>query len=162
MRDAVARNLKGALQKGPIARPLIVSPARIEGFVAPWIALAMGDQEKVFHSICAGASGYLLKASPIVEIAQGIRDVTQGGSPMSGNIARMVLDGLIKKEIADRLSVSFHTVDTHLRNIYTKLQVNTQTGAVVNSAGRLGEMTAGDISGSQRSLSTNCSIATTS
>jgi DNA-binding NarL/FixJ family response regulator len=123
------------------------------------------DQEKVFHAICAGASGYLLKASPIAEIAKGIRDVTQGGAPMNGNIARMVLgmfsklapsrkvdeqadygltpreqeilqlmvDGLIKKEIADQLSVSFHTVDTHLRNIYTKLQVNTQTGAVVKA-----------------------------
>lgn len=123
------------------------------------------DQEKVFRAICAGASGYLLKASPIDAIAGGVRDVTQGGAPMNGHIARMVLgmfsslkldrqsgdkkdygltkreheilqlmvDGLIKKEIADRLSVSFHTVDTHLRNIYTKLQVNTQTGAVVKA-----------------------------
>ncbi|MEZ5328505.1 MAG: response regulator transcription factor [Verrucomicrobiales bacterium] len=126
------------------------------------------DQEKVFRAICAGASGYLLKASPIDAITEGIRKVMQGEAPMNGRIATMVLtmfsklapseqnrqtecsadyglterereilqlmvDGLIKKEIAHRLSVSFHTVDTHLRNIYMKLQVNTQTSAVVKA-----------------------------
>lgn len=125
------------------------------------ILTVFDDQEKVFKAICAGASGYLLKTSPAEAITDGIRDVMNGGAPMNGRIARMVLamfskmapplsndygltererqilnlmvEGLIKKEIADKLDVSFHTVDTHLRNIYTKLQVNTQTGAVAKA-----------------------------
>jgi DNA-binding CsgD family transcriptional regulator len=44
-----------------------------------------------------------------------------------------MVEGLIKKEIAGRLEISFHTVDTHLRNIYEKLQVNTQTSAVAKA-----------------------------
>ena len=101
------------------------------------------DQEKVFRAICAGASGYLLKASPIDAIAGGVRDLKldrqsgdkkdYGLTKREHEILQLMVDGLIKKEIADRLSVSFHTVDTHLRNIYTKLQVNTQTGAVVKA-----------------------------
>lgn len=119
------------------------------------------DQEKVFRAICAGASGYLLKTSPVEEITAGIRDVMRGGAPMNGRIAKMVLamfskiapkpsadydltsrekeililmvEGLIKKEIAHRLQISFHTVDSHLRNIYTKLQVNSQAGAVAKA-----------------------------
>ncbi len=125
------------------------------------ILTVFDDQEKVFQAICAGASGYLLKTSPVEAITDGIRDVMNGGAPMNGRIARMVLamfskiapkpaenygltererqilnlmvEGLIKKEIADNLGVSFHTVDTHLRNIYTKLHVNTQTGAVAKA-----------------------------
>ena len=129
----------------------------------PIILTVFDDQEKVFNAICAGASGYLLKTSPVEEITNGIRDVMSGGAPMNGRIAKMVLSmfskvapqqgkdgdygltdrereilelmvqGLIKKEIADRLGLSFHTVDSHLRNIYNKLQVNTQTGAVVKA-----------------------------
>lgn len=45
-------------------------------------------------------------------------------------ILELMVQGLIKKEIADRLSLSYHTVDTHLRNIYSKLHVHTRTGAV--------------------------------
>jgi len=45
-------------------------------------------------------------------------------------ILELMTQGLIKKEIADQLSLSYHTVDTHLRNIYTKLHVHTRTGAV--------------------------------
>lgn len=115
------------------------------------------DQEKIFQAICAGASGYLLKTMPEENIAISIREVMNGGAVMTPRIAQKVLDmftrlaapkedygltlrereildlmvrGLIKKEIADRLSLSYHTVDTHLRNIYSKLQVHTRTGAV--------------------------------
>jgi DNA-binding NarL/FixJ family response regulator len=118
------------------------------------------DHDKVFQSICAGASGYLLKTSPQAEITDGIREVLEGGAPMNARIARSVLDmfaklaapkgdygltaregevlelmvrGLIKKEIADRLSLSYHTIDSHLRNIYQKLHVHTRTGAVAKA-----------------------------
>lgn len=125
------------------------------------ILTVFDDQEKVVRAICAGASGYLLKTSPVKEITAGIRDVMNGGAPMNGRIAKMVLgmftkvaprpnsdydltererdilrllvEGLVKKEIADRLNISFHTVDSHLRNIYTKLHVNSQTGAVAKA-----------------------------
>jgi DNA-binding NarL/FixJ family response regulator len=118
------------------------------------------DHDKVFQSICAGASGYLLKTSPQAEITEGIREVLAGGAPMNARIARSVLEmfaklaapkgdygltaregevlelmvrGLIKKEIADRLSLSYHTIDSHLRNIYQKLHVHTRTGAVAKA-----------------------------
>jgi DNA-binding NarL/FixJ family response regulator len=118
------------------------------------------DEEKIFRAICAGASGYLLKTAPMEEIARAIRDALAGGAPMNGRIARRVLDmfarfaptrgdygltaretqiletmvrGKTKKEIAAQLDLSFHTVDTHLRNIYQKLEVNTRTGAVAKA-----------------------------
>ncbi|MFM7604170.1 MAG: response regulator [Prosthecobacter sp.] len=118
------------------------------------------DDDKVFSAICAGAAGYLLKTSSAAEITQAVRDALDGGSPMTSRIARRVLDmfsklapkqsdyglsdrekeilqlmvtGLIKKEIADRLALSVHTVDTYLRRIYEKLEVNTRTGAVAKA-----------------------------
>jgi DNA-binding NarL/FixJ family response regulator len=118
------------------------------------------DEDKIFRAICAGASGYLLKTAPVEEIAHAIRDALAGGAPMNGRIARRVLDmfarfapvrgdygltaretqilesmvkGKTKKEIAALLDLSFHTVDTHLRNIYQKLEVNTRTGAVAKA-----------------------------
>lgn len=118
------------------------------------------DHDKVFKSICAGASGYLLKTTPTDKITEAIREVLDGGAPMNAQIARLVLErfaamaapkeaygltdrerkvlelmvnGLIKKEIADKLSLSYHTIDSHLRNIYQKLHVHTRAGAVVKA-----------------------------
>lgn len=118
------------------------------------------DNEKVFSAICAGASGYLLKTSSMGEIPIAIREVIAGGAPINARIARRVLDmfshlapesrdyglterekevleqmvgGLTKKEIADQLDLSFHTVDKHIRGIYSKLHVNTMTGAVAKA-----------------------------
>lgn len=118
------------------------------------------DNEKVFNAICAGASGYLLKSSSMSEIPIAIREVLAGGAPINARIARQVLDmfsnlaperrdyglteretevleqmvgGLTKKEIADQLNLSFHTVDKHIRGIYSKLHVNTMTGAVAKA-----------------------------
>ncbi len=115
------------------------------------------NREVVFNAICAGASGYLLKNDPFDDIVRGIRLVFDGGSPLSGAVASMVLeafkhkfskqndgklseretdilrllsDGFINKEIADKLCISPSTVDYHLRSIYKKLQVNSQAGAV--------------------------------
>ena len=119
------------------------------------------DHEKVFNAICAGASGYLLKTADQDAIIQAIEEVLRGGAPMNPRVARLVLNmftrlaippkhdyglsprekeilefmvrGLIKKEIADQLNLSYHTVDNHLRNIYTKLQVHTRSGAVAKA-----------------------------
>lgn len=118
------------------------------------------DHDKIFQAICAGASGYLLKTSPVERIIESIYEALAGGAPMTPRVARSVLDmfarmgerrhdygltqrerkivelmteGLIKKEIADQLGLSYHTVDTHLRNIYTKLHVHSRTGAVAKA-----------------------------
>jgi DNA-binding NarL/FixJ family response regulator len=115
------------------------------------------DNEKVFNALCAGASGYLLKDSPPEKIIDSIKEVLAGGAPMNMQIAHKVLEifskfrhkkpdygltdrekeilqqmvsGLTKQQIADRLYLSFHTVNAHLRNIYGKLHVNTRSGAI--------------------------------
>lgn len=116
------------------------------------------DNESVFDSLCAGATGYLLKNSPPSKITEAILDLYQGGSPMSSVIARKVIQvfrpagqqsreaekvtirereilellakGYRYKEIADRLSISFETVRTHIRNIYEKLHVQSRTEAL--------------------------------
>ncbi len=116
------------------------------------------DNENVFDSLCAGATGYLLKNSPPSKITDSIVDLYHGGSPMSSVIARKViqafrpvveqnkdmekltnreremLDLLAKgyryKEIADQLSISFETVRTHIHNIYEKLHVQSRTEAL--------------------------------
>jgi DNA-binding NarL/FixJ family response regulator len=117
------------------------------------------DSDQIFNSLMAGASGYLLKRTPPAKIVEAIEEVHRGASPMSGKIARTVvqyfqnmkkvapetqhlsnreleiLDLLAKgcryKEIADALGISFDTVRSHLRNIYDKLHVHSRTEAVV-------------------------------
>lgn len=118
------------------------------------------SHDKIFNAISAGASGYLLKTTSTQKMVEAIREVHTGGAPMTPQVARSVLDmfarirpsnqdygltdreqkilqlmvdGMIKKEIADKLSISYHTVDTHLRNIYTKLHVHTRGGAVAKA-----------------------------
>jgi DNA-binding NarL/FixJ family response regulator len=119
------------------------------------------DHQKVFDAICSGASGYLLKNSLEDNLSTAIRDVLQGGSPMNPRVARMVLEkfmrlstppkrdyglserekevldlmakGLLMKQIADQLSVSYHTINNHLRNIYAKLHVNSRSSAVAKA-----------------------------
>ena len=118
------------------------------------------DREKIFEALCAGASGYLLKSESPARIAAAVREVLAGGSPMTPEIARLVVarfsqlqpagsevclsereeevlrslvDGLAKKEIADRLDLSIHTVDNYVRRIYRKLHVNTLGGAVAKA-----------------------------
>jgi DNA-binding NarL/FixJ family response regulator len=121
------------------------------------ILSASDDREKVYRAICNGAAGYLLKTADPDEILSGIRDVINGTSALSAPIASMILQGfarygpvkhidpltnreeevlgflvkgLIKKEIADEMSISQHTVDMHLRSVYRKLEVRSQTEAV--------------------------------
>jgi DNA-binding NarL/FixJ family response regulator len=115
------------------------------------------DNERVFQALKAGASGYLLKRTTPPELLQAIREVRDGGAPMTGEIARKVIEafhhlppadgqtssitprereilellsqGLANKEIADRLAISFDTVRHHLRHIYEKLHVCCRTEA---------------------------------
>lgn len=126
------------------------------------VLTAFDDDEKIFRAVCAGASGYLLKSSHRSEVLSAVHEVVAGGAPMTPSVARKVLDhfartkpvaerenyaltdrekgilrlmadGLIKKEIADQLEISTHTVNTHIRSIYDKLHVNTNTGAVAKA-----------------------------
>lgn len=121
------------------------------------ILTAYDDREKVYRAICNGASGYLLKSAAPDEILVAIRDVMHGASALSSPIAKMILEGFsrygpvdeleplttreqevlrelvkgfIKKEIAEHLLISQHTVDMHLRSVYRKLHVRSQTEAV--------------------------------
>lgn len=121
------------------------------------ILSAFDDRERVYRAICNGASGYLLKTADPDEILDGIHDVIHGAAALSSAIATMILQGFakhgpveqtealtareeevlkflvkgfIKKEIAAQLSISQHTVDMHLRSVYRKLHVQTQTEAV--------------------------------
>ena len=119
------------------------------------------DHEKVFKAICAGASGYLLKDASEEVITQAIQDVVQGGAPMHPRVAKKVLDvfakiapqpkkdyrlsereheilvllakGMMKKQISDKLLISYHTVSNHLRSIYDKLHVHSHSGAVAKA-----------------------------
>ena len=116
------------------------------------------DSDKIFNSLLAGASGYLLKRTPQAEILEAVADVHRGNSPMTGHIARKVVQyfnqrgglgaeveklsprerevlehlarGVPYKEIADVLSVSIDTVRVHIKGIYTKLHVHSRGEAV--------------------------------
>jgi len=117
------------------------------------------DADKIFQSLCAGATGYLLKNTPLEEIKEGIELLTRGGSPMSPQIARKVIDffsterkkvtsplsekekeivvglvdGLSYKLIADRMSISLETVRFHIKNIYRKLHVHSKAEVISKS-----------------------------
>ncbi len=118
------------------------------------------DHDLIFQALQAGACGYLLKRSSREEILRAIAEVQTGGAPMTGEIARMLVEtfqkpvpqpseeglspremeilslvanGLTNKEIAGRLNLSCHTVSNHLRHIYEKLHVHCRTEAVTKS-----------------------------
>jgi DNA-binding NarL/FixJ family response regulator len=117
------------------------------------------DSEQIFQALELGASGYLLKRTPPDAIVAAIRDLHQGGAPMSGEIARKVVQyfsrknsrkpqleglsprqeeilrllaqGYVAKEIAEKMNVSVATVRSYLKLIYQKLHVHTRTEAVI-------------------------------
>lgn len=119
------------------------------------------DSHKIFDSLKAGASGYLLKHTSLPEIKDAIEVLLKGGAPMSPQIARKVIthfsdqkpkknpdsiltdreqdiinglvDGLSYKMIADRYDISIDTVRAHVRNIYRKLHVNSKAEVIAKS-----------------------------
>jgi DNA-binding NarL/FixJ family response regulator len=118
------------------------------------------DPHKIFQSLCAGASGYLLKTTPFMQIKKSIEELSAGGAPMSPQIARQVIeyfhpragfqnsssltdkekevvmnlvDGLSYKMIADRHAISIETVRTHIKHIYAKLHVHCKADVIRKS-----------------------------
>ena len=118
------------------------------------------SNDRIFQAICAGASGYLLKSETSETILRGLETALDGGAAIDAQIARRVLemfsrlatpqadyrlserereilellvDGHTKNRIAAQLDLSPHTIDGHVRNIYTKLHVNNRSGAVAKA-----------------------------
>lgn len=123
------------------------------------VILTQSDQEAdVLRAILLGASGYLLKSARVKEIVDGIRLVHRGGATLDPSVAKFLLQnlqsrlpqenldiglsdremeilkllsgGLVKKQIAQKLSIGYATVDTHVGHIYEKLHVNNAPSAV--------------------------------
>ncbi|MEP7169086.1 MAG: response regulator transcription factor [Bacteroidota bacterium] len=120
------------------------------------------DDDKIFAAICAGADGYILKKTPPAKLIDAINEVVSGGAPMTHTVARQVLQlfnnrnkksasidfnltereheilsmlvqGLSYKMIADKCSVSYSTVNSHISHIYEKLHVKSGTEAVAKA-----------------------------
>jgi DNA-binding NarL/FixJ family response regulator len=111
------------------------------------------DSNRIFQALCAGATGYLLKQTPLPKIKEAVVALMEGGSPMSPGIARKVVEyfnprssqtsnekltareaqivqaieeGLTNKEVAIRMDITLETVKSHIKNIYQKLEVNSR------------------------------------
>jgi DNA-binding NarL/FixJ family response regulator len=118
------------------------------------------DEKKISAAISAGASGYLLKTARPEQIVDAIHEAARGGSPMSPLIAAsvvkmlakltkpsppvalsprelemlsLIVEGLTAKEMADQLGVSIHTIDTHTRHLFKKLNVRSRAAAVARA-----------------------------
>jgi DNA-binding NarL/FixJ family response regulator len=120
------------------------------------------DADHIYNALAAGATGYLLKETPRQELLSALQDVHSGGSPMTSNIARKVVQsfgqarastpnahelspreqevldllaqGYLYKEIAERLNISIPTVNTYVRRMYEKLHVRSRAQAVAKYA----------------------------
>jgi DNA-binding NarL/FixJ family response regulator len=127
--------------------------------IAVMVLTVFKEKEKVLQALDAGAAGYLLKTATGREIVNGLQQVFMGGVPLSPAVAKVVLEelrkpapaedfhlsareidvleqlaeGLAVKEIANQLDISRRTVAFHLENIYSKLQVQSQSGAVAKA-----------------------------
>jgi DNA-binding NarL/FixJ family response regulator len=118
------------------------------------------EDDKIFASLCNGASGYILKNAPAEKVVQAIHEVADGGSFFSASVARKVLnmfqnqttsasfvqlserereilkylvEGMSYKLIADKAVISYETVHSHIKKIYEKLHVNSKSEAVAKA-----------------------------
>lgn len=167
-------NAEDALEKLPKDQPnVVLMDINLPGMngvecvrrlkqIAPQTQIVMltvyEDTENIFNALAAGASGYMLKRTQRNELLEAIREVVNGGSPMTTHIARKVVQsfqkppsagqptedlsprerevldllaqGFLYKEIAEKLGIGYETVHTYIRRIYEKLQVRTRTEAV--------------------------------
>ena len=122
------------------------------------VSTVFEDNENIFNALSAGATGYLLKSAPPEQVVRAIHDIHAGGSPMSLHIARKLVESVPRKksnsallesltkrerevldllaggyrykEIADRMELKIDTVRSYIRDIYTKLQVQSRTDAL--------------------------------
>lgn len=173
---AVFRTAEAAALELPLLKPdIVIMDINLPGMtgtecirklkiIAPSIQFMMftvyENNDQVFEALKAGASGYLLKKTAPAQIIESIKELQQGGSPMSATIARKLVTlfveksssvagteasvltnrekevlqqlakGLLYKEIADQLGISFHTVRQHIGKIYEKLHVQNKTEAI--------------------------------
>lgn len=114
------------------------------------------DSEMVYEALKSGASGYITKSANYMELLSALEEITKGGAPMSSKIARMVIDNfhlnpnspLTKREteilqliaegktytqISEELFISKETSKTHIKNIYSKLQVRSKSEAIAKA-----------------------------
>jgi len=129
--------------------------------IAPLVLTIHDDDERIFDAICAGACGYLLKKTPPARLLEDMREVANGGAPMSPEVARRVIalfreirpperadyhltaheirllrllvDGHNYKTAAEQVGVSVNTISFHMRHIYEKLQVHSKSEAVAKA-----------------------------
>jgi len=172
---AVCRNLQTALRVVPPLAPDVIimdihlpdgsgvtGTARLKRLL-PVTQIVMytisEDSEQIYRALEAGASGYLLKSTPPSELLRSVREVRQGGVPMTAEVARKVIHsfrragaarppvetltkreeevlellakGFPSGEIAQALQIGLETVNTHLKHIYGKLHVRSRTEAVI-------------------------------
>ena len=172
---AIFRTAEAAALELPLIKPdIVIMDINLPGMtgiecikqvklVAPSIHFLMftvyENNDQVFEALKAGASGYLLKKTAPAQIIQSIKELYEGGSPMSASIARKLVTvfqenqqkptaaagllsprekevlhalskGMLYKEIADELGISFHTVRQHIGKIYEKLHVQNRTEAI--------------------------------
>jgi DNA-binding NarL/FixJ family response regulator len=168
----VCRNIQTALRKiPPLAPDVVIMDIRLpdgSGIectaqlkrLLPQTQIMMftiyEDTEQIYKALEAGASGYLLKRTAAEGLLNAIREIKQGGVPMTGEVARKVVrsfrrdgpmverltpreeeilqhlaKGFLSKEIALQLSISLETVNSHLKHIYNKLHVRSRTEAVI-------------------------------
>jgi DNA-binding NarL/FixJ family response regulator len=129
--------------------------------IAPLVLTVYGDDQRIFAALCAGACGYLLKKTPPARLLEGLREAVEGGSPMSPEVARrvielfreirppedadysltphetrllrMMVEGHNYKTAAKEFGVTTHAISFHMRRIYEKLQVHSKSDAVAKA-----------------------------